>query len=359
MAYTFSVNNTPATGAEAIWLLVTTLVAAGWVVKSDSDGATYAPAGGQVTGSGGGAHGLANPNAWIRIQAPATNGGSVLNQHRELTFQRGADSRYWRLKYSASANFTLGLPSAAATPSAADEVILYGAGTDAVPTWPLIWFSADASYRWHIACGGLAESYSFYAFALPNTTTQTGNGIFLDVMQPGSYPDGLDVDPAVIYCGDEGSVGFQFGSLSTFSILSSDTIVNRTNPCLATAWLGPTSYVGIATVGTNNQQVCLFPYGGGSGGGFPMFGGATAGSVNPWTGNDDVLPAWWARAGNSTPPNGIKGKSTLFLFGSKERVNMDTGSLLAVRDFIHNSSGGAAAASHSLWLPWSGAVVTL
>lgn len=357
MAYTFSVNNTPSTGAAAMWLLIQTLVSAGWVVKSDSDGTTYATAGGQVTGNGAGANGLNNTNAWIRIQAPAVNQGSVANQRREITIQRGNTALKWRIKYSASANFTGGLPSASATGNASDEVVMIGTGTDAAPT-ATTWFNNDGTYRWHICCGGATEFYSFYAIGNINTVTTTANGIFLDAVQAGSFST-LDVDPAVMYCSSAAGFGNEFGQLSTFAQLSSDTIANTTDPARARAWLGPVSAAVNLTAGTNNQEVCLQPYGGGWTAGVPVFGGDTVGSVNPWTGNDDALPAYWGRAGNSFPPNGLKGKSTLFLFGSVKRINYDTGTASTLRDKIHNSAGGVAAASHSLWMPWSGAVVTL
>lgn len=355
MAYTFSTGNTPATGATAMWLLISTLVVAGWVVKSDSDGTTYAPAGGQVTGGGVGAHGLNNANAWIRIQAPATNGGAVVNQHREFTFQRGNNSTAWRIKYSASANFLLGLPSAAATPASADEVFMIGSGTDAAPGFSNFWFAADGSYRWHIAAGGAAESYSFYAFSLTSTTKNTSSGLLLDVMKAGSYSH-LDVDPAVVFVSDRDGSGLSFGVGAIFCVLGITGLGTQTNPAISRAWFGPTSGQGAAiTPNTNSQMVGLVPHGNA---GAPILGGSASMAVNPWTAKDDMLPARWMRPSNNSPPFGYKGTSTLFCYGSMLRATMDTADTVGAKDMVF-IAGQAGAATQCLWMPWDGSVPVL
>ena len=89
MAYTFSVNNAPLTGATAMYTLISTLMSAGWLKKADSDGTTYSSTGVQVTSGNSGTNGLGNTNAWVRLQAPAVNQGTVVNQTREITIQRG------------------------------------------------------------------------------------------------------------------------------------------------------------------------------------------------------------------------------------------------------------------------------
>jgi hypothetical protein len=332
MAYTFSVNNTPADGTAAIYQLITTLVSAGWLRKMDSDGTTYSSAGTQVTHAGIGPGGLNNNNAWIRIQSPPTNGGSVVNQTRELTFQRGNAAVNWRIKYSASALFTGGSPAATVTPSSTDEVFMIGSGTDASPGYVAYMFNTG-TFRWHIACGGAAEFYSFIAWSLQNGSTITyGPSIALDVMAPGSYSV-LDVDPAVMFC-------------STLQNYTPSNLVNTTFPTvnvvsIGRAWLGATSAVG-ASITSNNVSVCMVPYGTGV-----IGNGANVAGTNPWTNKDDLLPCLWGSQVTTGPVRGIKGFSTLFMHGSVHRLNMETtdSTIPGTKDKVYISP---------LWFPWSG-----
>ena len=152
MAFSQWINgDAPATGAVAMWRVISMLVAAGATKVADSDGTTYSAVGTRVTSGASGAQGLGNTNAWVRLQLP---GG------RELTIQRGASNTVWRVKYSASAYFTGGSPGATQTPSATDEAIRCGGGTDASPTY-LSWFATDATYKLYGGAGGAADGFWF------------------------------------------------------------------------------------------------------------------------------------------------------------------------------------------------------
>lgn len=345
MAYKFFVNNTFNNGAQAMWKLVTSLVTAGWVVKADSDGTTYAAGGGQVTGGGTGAHGLDNASAWIRVQAPSVGASG---QTREFTFQRGtADARYWRIKYSASAGFIIGAAAIVVTPTAADEVVMFSLGTDAAPAFTN-WFP-NTDFRWHVACGGGAESYSFYAFGMMVGTNSTANGMCLDVMASGSYSD-LDIDPAVVYVSGSNGSGYEFGSSHVFSVADMNGLGNVTNPSLARAWLGPTSQAGIATAGTNNQRVAMATY---STNGMGAYGLGRC----PWNNVEDMLPVWWMRSPSALPlPAGLKGRSTLFTLGSVMKPNMVTIDYARVKDFVSIGGPNGIAPITSTYIPWSGDV---
>lgn len=330
MAYSFSTGNTPATGAVAMFLLTSTLVTAGWLVVSDSDGTTYNPTGGQVTSGAVGAGGLNNNNAWMRLRAPI-----VGNNVREITIQRGATSRVWRIKYSANNGFVGGTPGISQTGSALDEVIMLGSGTDAAPGFSASWFAIDGSYRWHIIAGGADEYYSFVAFALTSTTTSALNGIFLDVMAPGSYPAN-DVDPAVMYCSVASNAISELVS-------ASPTTANVTDSAKARAWFGPTTAAG-SSLTTDNCNVSIINYGG-------IFGGTLNFVVNPFSGRDTLIPPFYARSfSQSLRLGGIKGFSTLFLLGSMARTNLDTLTTLSTRDKVRFGL---------LWLPWDGTVPVL
>jgi hypothetical protein len=216
-----------------------------------------------------------------------------------------------------------------------------GGGTDAAPTYTVSWMAADGSYRWHIACGGAAEFYSFCAFGVSTGTTLLVNGMLLDVMATGSFP-ATDVDPAVTFC----SAAFSgYGVQAVFAQLG-NVLVNTTNPALARAWLGATSAAGAATVGTNSQYVAMTPYGSTNS---SVAGGANTLGTNPFTAKDDLLPAWWMRPGSSVAPIGLKGCSTLFMFGSVLRTTMDTLDTAGVKDKVFINPGGV-----QIWQPWSG-----
>jgi hypothetical protein len=342
MVYTFSVGNTPATGAVAMYLLKTTLVSAGWTVTSDSDGSTYNATGGQVTTGATGAGGLGNVRAWIRLQAP-----TVGSNTREITIQRSnsgvgaTDDRAWRIKYSANAGFTGGSPAATVTPSAADEVFMLGGGTDASPTFlPASWFNTNGGYRWHIAAGGAAESYSFVAFASVSATGVGLNSIALDVMTAGSYSS-LDIDPAVMYC----STAAPTVSLVDVTSNAPASGVNETAPAKGRAWLGPTSAAG-ASLTSNNVNVNMLTWGG-------NFGGGVSAAANPFSSNDTLVFTLWCRRANSNNnplPAGIKGFSTLFQTGSMARANFDTCDVGGTKTRVWYGN---------LWLPWDGSTPTL
>jgi hypothetical protein len=327
MAYTFSVNNIPLTGAVAIYQLITTLTTAGWVRKADSDGTTYNSAGGQVTSGNTGTAGLDNSNAWIRMQAP-----TVGSNTREFTFQRGASNLGWRIKYSANSHFTGGTAGISQTGSATDEVFMTGGGTDASPTFTTF-MSPNNSYRWNIVAGGSSEFYSFVAWGSAIGTSTTATGLLLDVMAASSYP-AADIDPAVAYCSVTSTnvFGEIFGSGSFAS-------ANLTNPAGARAWLGATTAAG-ASLTSANVNVSMATYGNG------QIGALVTVGTNPFTNKDDLFPAIWGSAFTGFP-RGIKGYSTLFKCGTIFRRNMTTCDTVSSnsRDRIY---------VNGVWLPWSG-----
>jgi len=328
MSYTFSVNNSPLTGAVAIYQLITALTTAGWIRQADSDGSTYNAAGGQVTSGNTGTNGLDNPNAWIRMQAP-----TVGSNTRELTFQRGASNLGWRIKYSANAHFTGGSPGVSQTGSATDEVFMTGGGTDASPTFTTNFMSANNSYHWHIVTGGAAEFYSFAVWGAVNGTSTSASGMCLDVMAAGSYP-AADVDPAVMYCSSS-TIGV-FSEVYSTSTLAS---VNVTNPAQARAWLGATSAAG-ASLTSTNVNVSMVTYGAN------QMGATVTIGTNPFTNKDDLFPMIWG-SGFTGFPRGLKGFSTLFMCGTIQRRNMTTADTISSnsRDRIF---------MNGVWIPWSG-----
>ncbi len=209
MAKQTNVNLLPATGAEAIYDLKEFLkTSLSFVVPESSDGTTYNNAADQITSGGAGANGMANANAWFRIQDP--------DGEYEWTFQRDASNNTdWRIKYSAADGFTGGSPAATQTPSATDEQLLHGAGTDASPTHSVL-FQTDGGYRWHLSgfdvgVGAVGNRvYPWFAWAVNSGTANCETFIGQDALATASYPALVgtravpatgEPDPSIVFAG--------------------------------------------------------------------------------------------------------------------------------------------------------------
>ena len=301
MAFLYSVNNTTATGGTNLFIAMNLLISAGWVVKSSSDGTTYNSTGNQITSGNTGTGGYANSRAWFRIQAPL-----VGSQRRELLFQTpsGATASA-RIKYSASAGFIGGSPNATQVPSATDEVVIIGGGTDVTPTGTGL-FSSDGSYRFSMMAGDASIGYSFYWFGSAiGSQSNISAGFIFDVLQNGSY-NSLDTDPCVFY-------GAQNGTFFTTALGGSYT---------ANGLLG-TAYAKLSIVTTNANSNIIFPAGQGS-----------RETQNIFSLKDELFPAIWGRDGAATPPTGIKGISSIMLVTSVSRTTLNTQTINSTRDRI-------------------------
>lgn len=314
MAYTYLVNQTPATGAVATFNLKTTLKSVGWTVPRSSDGTTYNAAGDQITTGNSGAGGMANNNAWFVIQQPGST--------RQWCIQRGTVNYQYRIKVSPSGGFTGGSPSATQVPSATDEVVLLGSGTDAAPTFASLWATTDGGYRQHIVVGGATENYAWVTWCLV-TGSSTGAGALMhDAMQANSYVS-ADLDPYVYYAvngsgafsGNQSVNAPNGGAKAYFGALTTAAAANISAPILGAS-----------------ANVSAFPGGVG---------------VSPWSSKDTLIPQAWFRTANNTSPFGWKGFSTLLLAGSVQRTNMDTMNLTGTRDKVF---------MNGYWLPWDGSV---
>lgn len=199
MAKVCLVNQNPATGAIAMYLMKQLLKSAGWVVKESSDGTTYNAAADIITSGAAGAGGMANNSAWFRIQDPGTR--------REFCFQRGTTNLVWRVTYSALDKFVTGSPSATRVPTAADfGTALVGGGTDASPSFATL-FDTDNTYKWMVVADSAAEGnvYGFWAWAVKSPTALASEGarttIMLDPLLTGTFSS-LDADPCVPLAGN-------------------------------------------------------------------------------------------------------------------------------------------------------------
>ncbi len=314
MSYIFDVNEVPATGAESIFRLKSLFKTAGWNIVSSSDGSTL-NSGDNITKATTGANGMANNYAWFFVQSPSP-------VTRSFIFQRGTNNVSWRLKYSPKVGFfTTVSQSATQTPSATDEVIVMGAGTDASPSFNATFFTTDNSYRFHACAGKAAENYTFYMFTNVFANTTPYNALVLDVMVSGSYPS-EDPDPAVIYANQAG-LTTMFASDLTSTGLKVSCFVSSSAP--------------------GQGYVPIFAQAIGS-----LFPGGIA--LNPYTNKDEYMPIPWARPIGNNPPNGWKGISTMMYWAGFYRQNLDLMTFNSVKDriFIGNIS-----------LPWAGVDIAI
>lgn len=335
MAHSFSTNNTPATGAIAMYLFLSTLVAAGWTKPKDSDGTTYSSSGTQVTGGATGTNGLANNSAWFVLKAPAVNA-----QQRSFCFQRGTTNLVWRVKYSYTAGFTGGSPSATETPSATDEQILYGGGTDASPSFQNM-LGTDASYTFNVCGGDSTIGYSFYWVSWGSgNPASAGHGMMMDVLSSGSYSTS-DVDPVFIYRASVGGTTtlFYANEIGHYGVVNSWAHYKVGG---IPTWLG-TQLLCVTDFLSNTNQ--FGPYS-------SFYGGGSYGiSTNTWDGSDDGVPALYGRPKIVGTASGFKGCGSMLrmmgvLRASGDTLSLDGGS----KNYIY--IGGQA-------LPWDGSTPTL
>lgn len=168
MAFDQEINGaTPATGAAAMWAVIGMLVAAGATIVSCSDGTTYDATGALITSGASGTGGLGNTSAWVRVE--------IVSGH-ELTIQRGSTSTQWRIKYSAQAGFSGGSPGATQTPTATDQAIRCGGGTDASPTYVSL-LTTDNTYKLYGCADSLTGAF-WYVCTLVSNDSQSGGMVF-------------------------------------------------------------------------------------------------------------------------------------------------------------------------------------
>lgn len=288
MARTGNVNSTPATGAVAMYTVITQLLVSGWTKIRDADGTTYSSTGVQVTTGASGAGGLGNALAWFVLRDPGSR--------RQLCFQKAsANNTQWRIKFSESAGFSGGSPSGTQVPSATDEQVVLGSGTDASPTMATL-FQADAGYRFHVVSeSAVVTGSNVYMFWFGTSTLVTGvceTLFLLDGLRSGTY-DSTDTSPMILWC----SYNATNGPLYTWFGVSTPVSANN---CKAWFKHGLSGSGWQAVVGSAFGAAAV---------GYPM--PSTSGSVGQWA-NDSYeggIEIFFARPTNNSTPNGPKGAS--------------------------------------------------
>jgi hypothetical protein len=197
-------------GGQFFFRLKTVLKAAGWTVPASSDGTTYSSTGDVITRYDTGTGGLQNPSAWYIVREP---GG-----RREHCIQHvgASTTMLYRCKYSALARFTGGSPGITRVPSATDEQVLAGSGTDAAPVGGSF-FNNSIVHRIHIIANStpISGCYPFVAFVTLSPGIAEQSGCYVqEPMAPGSF-DPTDGDPCILKLGLGGqSISTMFSSAS-------------------------------------------------------------------------------------------------------------------------------------------------
>lgn len=294
-------------GAGALYYIKETLKSAGWTVLQSGDGTTLYPATDGITTFASGAGGMDNIGAWFRI----TDFGA----RREFTFQRNAGaagSGYaWRIKYSALAKFDGSAPvagassglaaqaaSATLSPSAADEQVLIGAGTNAVPTGATVPPSSGGYYA-HVIAQSTAEGdvYGFWFFCSSKGAGAINGAMVCEPLRVGSYP-AADTDPLMLH------------------VSSSSIPYSSTTGTVYASWYAK---------GLPAQAWLPLNSGYAPGSAVGSFAATYVGS-NPYTGEDDSIDIAYARAVTLTS-QGWRGIGKYLRFRGVGRIYPSTANL--------------------------------
>ncbi|HVI42067.1 MAG TPA: hypothetical protein VM577_15555, partial [Anaerovoracaceae bacterium] len=313
----FTANVSNITGGATWWHLKELLKTAGWTVKSSGDGiSAFSSSTDILSQASTGANGMDNSNAWFRIQQPSlsTPYGPAQAINREFTFQRTASSSGVIIKYSYSAKFTGGSPSATVTPTATDQQQVANQNVWASDTF------------FHINLGAqTSDGYGFWMAPILNGNTNTNNsgGMVFDSMVPGTYPTD-DTDPYVIWVETQSSGSFNASKLSSqgpgFAWFGKGTTLETFGFVACTTW---------ESSGGN----ALYPNGAG---------------VDPWSLKDQIAPILWCKNFTNTGLAAIKGVGTLMMWNGTQK---QSGQLMSL-----NSAGDRIAIT-DVNFPWNNTAI--
>jgi hypothetical protein len=336
MANAFVLNQFPTTYGQAMSLLAEMLVSAGWTYQGSGDGlAGYSAAGKVFTNTtSGAALSWSNPKAWARLQDGAA-AREILLQHDNAASAR--------IKYSAASKFTGGAPSAIVTPSAADERVLRGGGTDAAPTYGA-WFTTNVLLGASVF-QGFARGSAPWGFWFGGIETPAGGAkqafLMIDPLE-GAAPE--DTDPVVVQVAhtnacfaNSANLGRAGGNAATWIVANGVAVegcfAHMDAARTAFAYVQPyqwtwTTDARAVTGGT--QLVCI--------------AGALQGFVNPFNNKYEALPCLYGRTQVGATANaGNKGWSTMMRWAGLPRVSFS--------DTFDNRNW--ICLGH-VWLPWDG-----
>lgn len=335
MPNAFVINRRFAGGAYGASLsaLFEMLISAGWTYCSSGDGlAGYSSSGKIFTGTGSGALGWNNNRGWARVRDPAGR--------RELCIQHNAANGV-RIKISTDARFIGGSPSATVVPSATDERVLWGSGTDASPTLST-WFDVVAAQTDCVVYQGAAFSAAPYGFWFGSQLLHASRPASHLMMDP-VLGVAADPDPVVWQVGTSGactlttsSIGRDADAAATWAVTAGGT----NQGCFAHLNAAQSSFVYVQPLSYSGGSVGLNPAGFQPGGGGNVLIGH-----NSFNAGLDALPVLYARFRQPSTvfPSGIKGWSSLCMWSGVDR-----------QSFFDTLNAKQWICYGSLWLRWDG-----
>lgn len=387
MANRFRTNQTPTNHSYSMWQTVMTLMDAGWSCLAWSDGSTanltgtvpgpYAvgpsdadpvfPASGTFMASGSAsANGFGNSRAWVLLRQPKGTGSlGVYAGTRMFVFQRGSTDLLWKIKYSKDGVWAkngtsghsgpVGLATSQNAPSPEpsftynDEVSVFGAGTDASPSFNTLFNTTNApngtSRHNVMANDGLsAESapFSFYSVSwAAGGGVFAGHALLFDACLNGTTP-ALDADPYVIYA-DGGTTIFRANSSGSFNCYDQSGIstwwrYGLSSPAGSFASVAGLSYAARDNGGSTYRQVV------------PGDNSTAPLGTNSINNFDDFFPVAYGRPGSQGGNTGYKGVSSTVRWLSTSHAIGDTFALLTTRDRL---------SLVAVTLPWDGSVPSI
>lgn len=301
-AYTTNILLATAPAATLFFAIKSLLKSVGWSVTASSDGATYSMEGDLITHEGGGAGGLNNARAWFVLRQPGAVGGHT----RELCFQRGTTDTQGRLKYAVASAFSGGTPSATTVPTADDQELVFGGGTDGSPT-----FSGVASaYSIHHLVAQDAAPWGWVGFGYTRDS-RVPTGLYgMDAVTVVGDPD-----PFVLLTGAASYLRYD-GSAPT----SAASSLSDVSSPKALAW----GFHGTAAGAFARVEVPLFAHTSGSPT-ITAFSNSQYTAVHPVSGADLIEPIVYRRIYGQTSPVGFyKGVSQFLHRRAPGRTTADT-----------------------------------
>jgi len=310
------------------------LVTAGWSVKMSGNGvAEYSSTGLFATDTNAN---FANAKCWFRIQSPDTQ--------REFIFQHD-NAGGARIKYSPSAKFTGGSPSATVTPSATDEKYVRGAASDATPSYGATFF-ASGTTSGTVRYQGFAQGTSPYGFWFAGANSPGGaisTGFCFDPVT--GVPE--DTDPFVVYCGTTSA--FLASDLTYGAYSNTGTLTKAATQANGGTSTGAYGFYDTGFTTYVLWAACAYTMGATLTGGTNTFIASSLLTTNPFNAKQEALPILYARSTDvAASSRGIKGWSTMMRWTTIARSTfsdtLDTKAWICV-------SG--------VWLPWDGTTVPL
>jgi hypothetical protein len=326
MAYTFNVNNASASDAANIKKWGDAVTTAGWTITASGVGNT----------AGGGAQDFpaAAPYfewnlSWIVLKHPT--------QAWYFCLQRvqGNGVSTFRIKHS-KIGFSGGSPSATQVPSATDEVVMLGAGTDASPTGGTL---LPATGRANMVTGGSSESYAWIFFGNAAGASGLTWVFYFDPMVASTYPS-EDTEPFVTYRAASATNIFLVSAFQNDANIKGWVPNSQT---LVSVWR---SIVACQYVAAHSSNLVCIP-----------------GNIgqDQITGNDLLFPVPYARQGDFSAipgPPCWKGFSTLLSWVGGNRNFGDTITTSSTKDRLVLGSTSATTTC-AIAIPWNGTDLTI